>query len=304
MAFGSCNPSGILLCCNLCHAFFAACKLLLSVSNLSSRLSFLLSLLQTSRSLPPSHVFVLRLSSLQSTWLLQRSVTICFSSCFCVTPFHTSSVLCCCSTRNRFSTRKLSIPQLQSQLGVLLLYRHPSILALLQCDDDFQYPCLSSSIQLLSSRHCSPRTFQPAVGKTLDCLLLPMLFRFFEFSPAVGYVLLACNWLCSFASGHVFVTSVQLSETLVDLLLVVVQDLRLCAPFRQSASASFVDFFSTLALLAVVLSVLCLLASPPPALLCGNCCSEVRLRHLQRRFSVCAASWSLVRVKCSGSSAP
>ena len=66
MSFGSCNPSGILLCCNVCHAFFVVCNLFLSVSNLNCRLSFLLSF-------PPSHVFVLRLPSLQSTWLLQRS---------------------------------------------------------------------------------------------------------------------------------------------------------------------------------------------------------------------------------------
>ena len=134
MAFGSCNPSGILLCCNLCHAFFVVCNLFLSVSNLSCRLSFLLSFRQTSRS--PSHVFVLRLPSLQSTWLLQRSVSVsCTSCCFCVTPFNTSSVLCCCSSTNRSAAFYSSTSQ--SQLGVLLLSRQPPILALLQCVDDF-----------------------------------------------------------------------------------------------------------------------------------------------------------------------
>ena len=100
------------------------------------------------------------------------------------------------------------------------------------------------------------------------------------FSPAVRCALLACCWLCSsrllFAMlfglllAMLLCHFVQLSEILVDLLLVVVQVLRLCAPFRQSGFASFVDFLSPLALLGVVPSVLCLLASPPPALLCGS----------------------------------
>ena len=46
---------------------------------------------------------------------------------------------------------------------------------------------------------------------------------------------------------------VQLSELLVDLLLVVVQVHRFCGTFRQSGFAS--DFFSSLALLAVFLSL-------------------------------------------------
>ena len=59
--------------------------------------------------------------------------------------------------------------------------------------------------------------------------------------PAVGYAPLPAV--------------VQLSEILVHLLLVVAQVLRLCAPFRQSGFASFVDFSSSLALLAVMLSL-------------------------------------------------
>ena len=79
---------------------------------------------------------------------------------------------------------------------------------------------------------------------------------------------------------------VQLSEILVDLPLVVVQVLRLCAPFRQSGFASFVDLFSPLTLLAVVLSLFSvfwrrLLQHHFVAVHC----SEVRLRHLQRRHS-------------------
>ena len=198
--------------------------------------------------------FALRNPSLQSTWLLQRSVTVCCPfCCFCVTPFsHIVRFVSLLLKRFLdnlhlvFSPRLLSASQLQSsfqsQLGVLLLSRQPSILVLLPCVDDFQYLCFSSSVQLLSSRHCSIRTSRPAVG-TAFCsfdspLLLAMLF-------------------CQF---------VPLSEILVDLLLVVVQLLRLGAPFRQSGVASFADFSSG----CDTVSILCLLASPPPALLCGS----------------------------------
>ena len=141
--------------------------LFLSVRNLSCRLSFLL--------------------NLDSLLDLNLHLIFFSSACFCVTPFHTSSVLCCCS----FSTRQLSIPQfqspLQSQLGVLLLTRQPSILALLQCVDDLQYPCLSSSVQLTSSRHCSPRCSWHCSFCSFDSLLLLAVL----FSPAVGCALLA-----------------------------------------------------------------------------------------------------------------
>ena len=84
-------------------------------------------------------------------------------------------------------------------------------------------------------------------------LLLAVLF-----SPAVGGALLACCWRCSsrLLLAVLFCIFCPLSEILVDLLLVVIQVLRLCVPFRQSGFASFVDIFSPLALLAVVLSVL------------------------------------------------
>ena len=98
--------------------------------------------------------------------------------------------------------------------------------------------------------------FSPAVGYALDCLLLAVLFC-------------VLTRLCHF---------VQLSELLVDLLLVVVQVLLLCAAFRQSGVASFVHFFSPLALLAVVLS----LQHYFVAVLTW---SEVRLRHLQCHYS-------------------
>ena len=215
--------------------------------------------------------FVLRNPSVQSTWLLQRSVTVCCHfCCFCVTPFlfHTSSVLCCCSSSDFltvytwfFSTRLLSASQLQfplqSRLGVLLLSRQLSILVLLPCVDDFQYltsffKTFFSSFVSACNWHCSSCPFDSP-------LLLGMLF-----SPAFGCALLACCWLYT---THLLLAVlfclllamlcchfVPLSEILVDLPLVVVQVLRLCAPFWQSGVASFVDFSSSLALLAVMLS--------------------------------------------------
>ena len=202
MAFGFCNPSGrwdeVLghesedVVTNLLEfsfhfrdvfprvppatcspALFVVCNLFLSVSNLGCGLNFLLSLDNLLDLNLHLMFLVLRGPSLQSSWLLQRSVTVCCSfCCFCVTPFHTSSVfVLLLFKKSFFSTRQLSTLQLQSplqsRLGVLLLSRQPSILALLKCVDDFQYPCLSSSVQLLSSRHSSPRTFRSAVGTAL-----------------------------------------------------------------------------------------------------------------------------------------
>ena len=127
------------VCSNLCHAFFVVCNLFHSVSNLCCRLSILLSFRQTSHSQPPAHVFILRLPSLQSTWLLQLSLNVCCTSCFFrVTPFHTSSAFVwLILKKNRFfNSAAFYFSQLQSplhsQLGV----------------DDFQYQCLSSSVQL------------------------------------------------------------------------------------------------------------------------------------------------------------
>ena len=68
----------------------------------------------------------------------------------------------------------------------------------------------------------------------LFCLLLAVLFCLLL---AVLFSLLLAMHFCHF---------VPLSEILVDLLLVSVQVLRLCAPFRQSGFAFFVDFFSLL----------------------------------------------------------
>ena len=84
---------------------------------------------------------------------------------------------------------------------------------------------------------------------------------------------------------------VQLSEILADLLLVVVQVLRLCAPFQQSGFASFVDFFSPLTLLAVVLSMFSVFwRRLLQHYFVVVYCSEVRLKHLQRHYSTCATS--------------
>ena len=115
-------------------------------------------------------------------------------------------------------------------------------------------------------------------------LLLGMLF-----SPAVGCVLLRLDTSLSLCSAY--------------LLLVVVQVLRFCAPFRQSGFASFVNFFSSLALLAVILSLFSVFwRRLLQHYFVVVYCSEVRLLHLQRHHSTCVTSWSLVRSRCSGSS--
>ena len=77
---------------------------------------------------------------------------------------------------------------------------------------------------------------------------------------------------------------VQLSELLVDILLVVVQILRLCAPFRQSGVAAFVDFSSSLALLVVMLSLFsvfwrCLLQHYFVVIYCSEVPPQLGLRH-------------------------
>ena len=155
MAFGFCNPSGILLCCKPCSLCCVQFVPLCQQHQLQTEL----------------------LAELPTDFSISTSIS-CFrsSASFALVDLaslpRSSSVLCCCSSRNRFFNSaafysSLQSP-LQSQIGVLLLSRRPSISALLQCVDDFQYPRLSSSVQLLSSRHCSPRTFQPAVGHALQ----------------------------------------------------------------------------------------------------------------------------------------
>ena len=83
--------------------------------------------------------------------------------------------------KNDFSTRLLSIPQLQSpvqsRLGVLLLSSQPSILVLLPCVDDFHCPCLVIG----PTSFFVTLTFPPAVGAALSVLLI-----------------LTCCWVCSF----------------------------------------------------------------------------------------------------------
>ena len=212
MAFGSCDPSGrwdeVLVheseevVTHLLEFSFRFRDVFLRVRRLL--LVVLLSLLCLDFNLYLMF-FVLWNSSLQSTWILQRSVTVCCPSVV--------------SVSHPFSMRHLSIPELQfplqSRLGVLLLSRQHSILVLLPCVDDFQYPRPSSSVHLLSSRHCSPRTSRPAVGTALSVLLI-----------------LACCWVRSsrLLLAMLFCHFGPLSEILVDLLLVVVQVLRpLCS---------------------------------------------------------------------------
>ena len=157
------------------------CSLFLSVSNLSCRLSFLLNLDNLLDLNLHLMFFVLRLPSLQSTWLLQRSVAVCHPSCwFCVTSLSTRLL----------SAYRLQSP-LQSRLGVLSLSRQPSTLVQC-CHASMTFSILVSrqSVQLLSSRHCSPQRSRPAVGTALSVLLIPPLLLGVLFSPAVGCALL------------------------------------------------------------------------------------------------------------------
>ena len=206
MAFVSCNPSGRwdeVLVHESEDAFTDLLELFLFVSNLSCRLSFLVSLdnlLDLNLHLMffdlPGFFNDLQLFAAPSFVSVSHP---CFSTRHLSILNFMSPVLCCCSSSDFltvctwfFSTRLLSASQLQSsfqsRLGVLLLSRQTSILVLLPCDDDFQYPCFSSSVQLLSSRLGPPRTSQPAVGTALAVLLMFLLF---------GYALFACCWLCS-----------------------------------------------------------------------------------------------------------
>ena len=71
---------------------FFVCNSFFSVSNLSCRLGFLPSLDNLLDLNLHLVLFVLRNSSLQSKWLLQRSVTVCcLFCCFCATPFFNSA---------------------------------------------------------------------------------------------------------------------------------------------------------------------------------------------------------------------
>ena len=102
MAFGSCDPSGILLCDNLCPAFFFLCNLFLSVSNLCCRLGFFRSLHNLLHLNLHLMFSVLRLPSLQSSWLHQRSGIVDLFAASPVVyvshPFSTSYALCCVTT--------------------------------------------------------------------------------------------------------------------------------------------------------------------------------------------------------------
>ena len=161
--------------------------------------------------------FVLRNPSLQTTWLLQRSVTV------------------------------VSVSHL-FQLGIFLFLNFSFLFNL-----DLVFSCFLGKLQFLFCYHAL-MTFSILVSRHRSNFFLRDLVRL-GLHLALLFLFLACCWLCS------SVTLVQLSEILVDLLVVVVQVLRLCAPSRQSGFASFVDFFSP---------TLCLLASPPPALPCGS----------------------------------
>ena len=234
--------------------------------------------------------FRLRLPSLQSTWLLQRDLVL-------------------------FATPPVVSVLPPFQLGCFLLLNFN-----LRLNLNLVFSCFLGNLQSLfcnfflrdivllvsaCSWHCSFCSFD-------SFLLLGTLF-----SPAVGCALLASCWLCSSrqllavlflpAVGYALLPAVgfchfvQLSEILVDLLLVVVQVLRLCAPFRLSGFASLFDFFSPPALLAVVLSLFSVFWR---RLLQHYFVvvhfSEVRLKHLQRHNSALRHFAIIGSRKCSG----
>ena len=106
-------------------------------------------------------------------------------------------------------------------------------------------------------------------------------FCFFDSPLLLGVLLLPAMFFCLLLA-MLFCLFVPLSEILVDLL-VVVQVLRLCAPFRQCGVASFADFFSPLTLLAVMVSLFSLFWRRFLQLyLVVVYCSENRLLHLPR----------------------
>ena len=84
--------------------------------------------------------FVLRNPSLQSTWLLQRSVTVC-----CPLSFHTSSVLCCCS-----SSDFLTVCPWFSQRDCFLLLNFN-----LRSNLNLVFSCFLGNLQFLSCCHAS-----------------------------------------------------------------------------------------------------------------------------------------------------
>ena len=160
------------------------------------------------------------------------------------------------------------------------------------------------TFSILISRHWSNFFLRDIVLLVRFSLLLAMLltalcwlcsFGSFDFSlllgmffsPTVGY---AHDWLL-LAVLFCVLTRLCLFVQLSELLLVVVQTLRICAPFRQTGVASFVDFFSPLALLAVVLSLSSVFWHRLlQHYIVVAYCSEVRLKHSQRPYSVCATS--------------
>ena len=197
-----------------------------------------------------------------------------------------------------FSTRLLSACRLR------LLFNLDSVLFRFLGNLQFLFCChVSMTFSTLVSRHRSNFSHRDLVLFVRLGLQLALLFVFFWFLPAAGCALLpAVGYALLPAVGYALLPAVPLSEILVDLLLVVVHVLRLCAPSRQSGVTSLVDFSTSLALLAVMLSLFSVFWRRILQLyLVIVYCSEVRLMHLQRHCSACATSWSLVRGGCSGS---
>ena len=178
-------------------AFFLSCNLsFLSAASTEERAPF--KDLQPLRSQPPSHVFVLRLPSLQSTWLLQRSETVCCpSSCLYVTShFDTQYALCCCSSRERF----LNSAAFYSSTLISSSISSWCSLAVSATFHSYSVANVSLTFSILVSHHrsnCSPRTFQTAVGTALPVLLILPCCWVCSSSPAVVCALLVFCCLCS-----------------------------------------------------------------------------------------------------------
>ena len=161
------------------------CNLFLSVSNLSSRLSFFLSL----DNLLDLNLHLMFFRSWESFSAIGPGF---FSDLFLFAAPPVVSV----SLPFRLGCFLLIDFTLLFNLDMVFFRFLGNLQFLFGCH--FQYPCLSSSAQLLSSRHSSLHTSRPAVGTALSVLLILLLLGML-FTSAVGCALLCC-WLCSSAT--------------------------------------------------------------------------------------------------------
>ena len=234
----------------------------------------------------------------RSTWHLQRSATDCWPLLlFSVSRPFSHIVRFVLLLLKRFYLTSL---HLVSHLGYCLLLnfnllfnldsvfsclsRQPSILALLHCVDDFQYPCLP--------RHRPNSLFETLFSSYVSACSWHCSFCSFDSHLQMGMLFSPARWLCSSACLLAMLCCLllaMLSEILVDLLLVVVvQVLRHRAPFRQSGFASFVDFFFITGSSGCDACCLCSLSSgvaSSSTTLWLFTAPKFALKHLQRHYS-------------------